>query len=115
MTNTHHIERSVIASLLNFEYETEVDSNIFNDLFHRKLINGYNRLKAIGEALDFEVLRLKFMDAKKWTIQEDTMLTDIMTNTTPFGHKSTFDRYLKILKDTYKENSDKRFSIWVSE
>jgi len=105
MSNTYHIERSIIASLLNFEYETTIDANIFNDLFHRKLINGYNRLKKLNEALDFEVLR------KKWTMQEDNMLTDIMTNTTPFGHKSTFDSYMKILKNEYKNSSDRRFSI----
>jgi len=39
------------------------------------------------------------------------MLIDIMTNTTPFGHKSTFNNYLQILKNEYKNNSDRRFAI----
>ena len=111
MSNTYNIEKSIIASLLNYEYEEDINTNLFNNLFHRKLINGYNRLKKIGEALDFEVLRFKFSEANKWTMQEDGMLIDIMTNTTPFGHKSTFNNYLQILKNEYKNNSDRRFAI----
>jgi len=111
MSNTYNIEKSIIASLLNFEYEISIDTSLFNNLFHRKLINGYNRLKKLGEALDFEVLRFKFSEANKWSFKEDEMLNDIMANTTPFGHRSTFDNYMQILKSAYKNSSDKRYSF----
>ena len=84
MSNTYFIEKSIIASELNSEIQTELNHNYFTDMFHRKLVNGINRLKQLKEYVDFEILRFKFMESKKWTMQEDGMLVEIMTNTMPF-------------------------------
>ena len=111
MSNTYFIEKSIIASELNSEMQTELNPNYFTDMFHRKLVNGINRLKQLKEYVDFEMLRFKFIEAKKWTMQEDNQLVDMMTNTIPFGSNSTFNSYYEMLKSQYKDNSDKRYSI----
>lgn len=111
MNNTYYIEKSVIASVINSEIEHSLNSNYFNDMFHRKLISGINRLKELGEYIDFETLRRKFIKADKWNFQEDEKLIELMTLTTPFSTKKIFDEYYKIIVDEYKENLDKRLSI----
>ena len=111
MTNTYYIERSVIASIINSEIEYDLNQNHFTDMFHRKLINGINRLKELGEYIDFEILRNKFNKANKWTFQEDEKLIELMTFTTPFSTQKIFNEYHKIIVDEYKENLDRRFAI----
>jgi len=111
MTSTYYIERSVIASVINSEIEHELNQNHFTDMFHRKLVNGINRLKELGEYIDFETLRHKFTKANKWTFQEDNLLLELMTFTTPFSTQNIFDEYYKIITDEYKENLDRRFAV----
>lgn len=111
MNNTYHIERAIIASLLNYETETEANPQHFTNEFHRKLITGYNRLKELELPIDFEILRNKFETANKWTPQEDNQLMDIMTNTTPFGSKDLLNGYLEVMKKEYVNNLDRRFAV----
>ena len=111
MTNTFYIERSVIASVINSELEHELNHNYFTDMFHRKLVNGINRLKELGEYIDFETLRYKFTKANKWTFQEDNQLVELMTNTIPFSTQKIFDEYYKVITGEYEENLDRRFAI----
>jgi len=111
MTSTYYIERSVIASVINSEIEHKLNKNYFTDMFHRKLVNGINRLKELGEYIDFETLRHKFTKANKWTFQEDNLLVELMTFTTPFSTQKIFDEYYKIITDEYKENLDRRFAV----
>ena len=102
--NTYFIEKSILASVLNFEKniaDFEITPDFFEDNFHKKLIIGCFRLKELNEPIDFELLRNKFLKANKWTIQEDAKLIDIMTNTIPFGSDELFSAYLKVLKNNY--------------
>jgi len=111
MTDTYNIERSILASVLNSEIDIELNKNYFTTLFHQKLVSGINRLKELDEYIDFETIRNKFLKANKWTYEEDNMLIDTMTNTTPFGSKKTVDSYISILKDSYKNSLDRKFSL----
>jgi len=95
MNNTYYIERSIIASELNSETTIELNPSYFNDMFHRKLINGINRLKTLGEYIDLEILRNKYISANKWEFYEDNQLIDIMTNTTPFSSQEILIKYSK--------------------
>ena len=102
--DTHNIERCVLASVLNFENtlsDIALDKNFFTDAFHIKLVVGINRLKEIDAPIDFEVLRKHYIKAKKWSYQEDAMLIDMVSNTTPFGTKHMFSQYLNILRVAY--------------
>jgi len=111
MTNTYQIERAIIASVLNSEIDHSLDAQYFTDMYHRKLVNGINRLKELDEYIDFELLRNKFIKANKWSIGEDAALADLMTNTIPFSTQDIFDKYYKTIKDNYIENFDRRFAI----
>ena len=113
MNNTYFIERSLIASVLNYEKEIELNPNHFTNEFHIKLIKGINRLKELDMPLDFEVLRNKFLEANKWNTHEDNQLIDIMTNTTPFGSNKLFNEYVNVIKKEYVNNLDRRFAVWV--
>ena len=111
MNNTYFIERSLIASVLNYEKEIELNPNHFTNEFHIKLIKGINRLKELDMPLDFEVLRNKFLEANKWNTHEDNQLIDIMTNTTPFGSNKLFNEYVNVIKKEYVNNLDRRFAV----
>jgi len=111
MRSTYYIEKSILASALNSEIQIEIKKDYFSTEFHRKLAAGINRLKELGEYIDFELLRNKFIKAHKWSIQEDEMLIDIMTSTTPFATKQIAGSYLDILKEESKMSLDKRFAI----
>jgi len=111
MNSTFYIERAVLASALNSEMPVELNKGYFTTPFHQKLVSGINHLKKLGEYVDFEVIRNKFLKAKKWSIEEDNMLTDIMTNTTPFGSIQMVNAYINILKEESKMNLDRRYSI----
>ena len=111
MNNTYFIERGLIASLLNYEKEAELNPNHFTSEFHIKLVKGINRLKELNMPIDFEVLRNKFLEANKWTTHEDNQLIDIMSNTTPFGSDKLFNAYADILKREYVNNLDRRFAV----
>jgi len=111
MNNTYFIERSLIASVLNYEKEAELNPSHFSNEFHRKLATGINRLKELEMPIDFEVLRNKFLEANKWTTHEDNQLIDIMTNTTPFGSDKLFNAYADILKKEYVNSLDRRFAV----
>ena len=111
MSNTFNIERSILASVLNSEQDIELNKQFFTDEFHRKLVDGINRLKQLGEYIDFETLRYKFMKVNKWSLSEDQQILSIMCNTTPFSTKEIITTYYDILKKEYFDNSDMRFSI----
>ena len=111
MNDTQNIERSLIASVLNSEIEHNLNPHYFTSEFHRKLVNGINRLKELDECLDFELLRNRFTKAKKWTIGEDTELMMIMTQTTPFASHELFNAYYRVLEDKYRYSFDKRMAI----
>jgi len=111
MTNTYFIERGVIASLLNYEREEEVNPQHFTNEFHRKLIIGINKLKELDMPIDFEILRNKFISVHKWATHEDNQLIDIMTNTTPFRSTELFNGYMEIIKKEYVNNLDRRFAV----
>ena len=110
--STYHIERSVLASVLNFEQHADkLNTSYFLHPFHRKLANGYNRLKELGEAIDFELLRAKFIKAGKWSMQEDNELVALMTMTTPFANTKMFELYYSQLRRAYFERADHRVSV----
>lgn len=111
MNYNYTIERTVLASILNGEIQTDIDPNYFQTPFHKKLANGINRLKELDMPVDFELLRNKFVKGGKWTLQEDEALTDIMTHTMPFTVQELFDAYYDVLKKDYKLNMDKRLAI----
>lgn len=111
MTNTYQIERSIIASVLNSELDHNLTPDHFTDMFHRKLVIGINRLKELDEYIDFELLRNKFYSANKWSMGEDFALTDIMTNTTPFGSQDLFNKYYETIVKNYNDSSDRRYAI----
>jgi len=111
MTDAYNIERSILASVLNSEIDVELNKNYFTTLFHQKLVIGINRLKELEEYIDFETLRNSYKKVNKWTYEEDNQLLDIMTNTTPFGSQYAVNAYMKILKDTYKNNLDRKFAV----
>jgi len=111
MSNTYQIEKSVIASVLNYEKEIELNPSHFTNEFHIKLVKGINRLKELDMPIDFELLRNKFLSANKWTISEDNQLIDIMTNTTPFGSDELFNKYVSVIDKEYVNNLDRRFAV----
>ena len=119
MNSTYYIEKSILASILNSELTYELSANKFTNMFHRKLVNGINRLKELGEYIDFETLRNKFLkdnewtfeEDNKWTFEEDNMLTDLMSNTTPFSTQKIFDEYMRIIDNEYLESFDRRLAI----
>ena len=111
MNSTYYIEKSILASILNSELIYELSANKFTNMFHRKLVNGINRLKELGEYIDFETLRNKFLNANKWTFEEDNMLIDLMSNTTPFSTQKIFDEYMRIIDNEYLESFDRRLAI----
>ena len=111
MNNTYYIEKALLASALNSEIPFELDANKFSTMFHRKLVNGINRLKQLKEYVDFETLRNKFLEANKWTLEEDNMLMDIMSNTTPFSSPKILSEYIKILDNEYINSFDRRLAI----
>jgi len=111
MNSTFYIERVVLASALNSGMPLELSKDYFTTPFHQKLASEIKQLKKLGEYVDFETLRHKFIKDKKWNIQEDEMLTDIMTNTTPFGSHQMINAYINILKEQSKMNLDRRFAI----
>ena len=114
MNSTYYIEKSILASILNSERIYELSANKFTNMFHRKLVNGINRLKELGEYIDFETLRNKFLKANKWTFEEDNMLIDLMSNTTPFSTQKIFDEYMRIIDNEYLESFDRRLAIWIN-
>jgi len=111
MRSTYYIEKAVLASILNSEQKVDIQKDFFSTEFHRKLAAGINRLKKLNDFIDFELLRNKFIKAKKWSFQEDEMLIDLMTSTTPFATKNIVEAYINILKEESKLNLDKRFTI----
>jgi len=111
MGETYNLERSILASLLSSEIEVEIDKNYFTNTFHQKLAVGINRLKELQLSVDFELLRNSYIKAKKWTFEEDNMLTDIMINTTPFGSHKIVEDYINVLKESYRNNLDRRYAI----
>ena len=111
MNNTQNIERTIIASVLNSEIEHNLNPHYFTNEFHKKLVNGINRLKELDEGIDFELLRYKFIKARKWTINEDTELLMIMTHTTPFASQELFDAYYGVLEREYRYSADRRMAI----
>ena len=111
MNNNIDIERAIIASVLNFEEHADINPDYFFHPLHKKLAIGYNRLKELGETIDFEILKNKFIKAKKWSMQEDDEFTFIMTHTTPFKTQELFNAYYKILEDNYRYSFDRRLAI----
>ena len=116
MNNNFALERSIIASVLNAskyntEIEADLDVNYFQAPFHKKLVNGINRLKELDLPTDFELLRNKFLKSGKWSFQEDNALIELMTHTMPFSTQMLFDTYYDVLKRDYKMNLDRRLEI----
>jgi len=113
MNSNFHIERSILASVLcNVNcISFDLDPNHFSNPFHRKLVNGINRLKELDMPIDFEILSKKFIDDRKWSVQEHNALYEMLTHTSPFGSQEAFDNYYEILKKSYKLEADRRFAI----
>ena len=111
MNNNFALERAVLASVLNGEVQADLDPNYFQTPFHKKLVNGINRLKELDLPVDFELLRNKFLKSGKWSFQEDNALIELMTHTMPFSTQMLFDAYYDILKKDYKINLDRRLAI----
>ena len=111
MSNTQNIERSIIASVLSSEIVHDINPYYFTNEFHRKLVKGINRLKELNEGIDFELLRNRFIKAKKWTIGEDTELMMIMTQTTPFASQELFHAYYRVLEKEYFNSFKNRIAI----
>ena len=111
MNNAYNIEQSIIASVLNSEIEHNLNPHYFSSEFHRKLVNGINRLKELGECIDFELLRNKFVKHNKWTYNEDAELSMMMTHTTPFASQELFNAYYKVLEREYFNSFKNRIAI----
>ena len=111
MNNTYYIEKAVLASVLNSEIHHDLNANKFSTMFHKKLVNGINRLKELKEHIDFETLRNKFLKANKWTFEQDNMLIELMSNTTPFSTQDIFSKYIKIIDNEYINSFDRRLAI----
>ena len=111
MNNNFALERAVLASVLNGEVQADLDPNYFQTPFHKKLVNGINRLKELDLPIDFELLRNKFLKSGKWSFQEDNTLVELMTHTMPFSTQMLFDAYYDVLKRSYYERMDSRVSV----
>lgn len=87
--------------------EAELKESYFNNIFHRLLVRGINRLKALGEPVNTDFLRQRFVDAGKWDFVKDHALIDIISHN-PCGTFELFDHYLGELK---KQNRKDIFEV----
>ena len=111
MNNIENIERALVASILSQEIEFILDDNYFTNPLCRKLVKGANRLRELGEPMDFELLRNKFIKANKWSYSEDEELLKIVTFTTPFSSNKLFEAYYNIIQSNYRYSLDRRLAI----
>ena len=105
-----NIERSILCSVLEYHIigaqsgiiDVDLNANLFTVPFHKKIVSGINRLKQLNEPIDTDTLRAKFIEAKKWNMQEDYELLSIISHN-PFGTLNMFNSYLSILNKNYKK------------
>jgi len=102
---TYDIEKSIIVSVIENSFigndnrivDVSLNSSYFNDSFHKLIVNAINRLKELGEPIDSDFIRLKFIEVKKWNTDYDNKLIEIMYHN-PIGTLDLFNSYYSKLK-----------------
>lgn len=110
------IEQSILATLIYaYSYlsrdeakaihSININKDFFSFYFHKKLFLGIQRLKELDLPIDEVLLREKFVNGNKWTLQEDNMLIELLTHNCLT--LNSFKSYLSILEDKYKRDEYK--------
>ena len=111
---TINIERAVLCSILEADFinadtkilSAELRESMFTDKFHKLIVKAINRLKELKEPINTDFLRLRFMQANKWSLDYDNQLLEIITHQ-PIATFDLFNSYYRQLK----KNEAKYISI----
>lgn len=111
---TLDIERAVLCSILEAEFvqsdarilNVELRERMFTDDFHKLMVKAINRLKELGEPINTDFLRLRFMQGNKWRVDYDCKLIEIIAHR-PIATYELFNSYYQQLK----KNEAKYMSI----
>ena len=111
---TLNIERAVLVSIIESDFVqsdnriliAELRAGMFTNNFHKLIVNAINRLRELKEPINTDFLRLRFMQANKWSLDYDNQLLEIITHQ-PIATFDLFNSYYQQLK----KNEAKYISI----
>jgi len=111
MTTNFNIEQTLLVSILEHDHilsdkkilDVKLESSYFSEPFHKKLVSGVNRLKDLNLPICTVLLRKRFVEANKWSLQEDNQLIELMTH----NPMATYNGFVSFYNEIKKDNNAK--------